>query len=96
MSNPPYIASEEIKTLDSSVKDFEPVWALDGGEDGLKFYKSIIKYWKSLLRSGGWLLFEVGEGQAADVRDMLRSAGFDYTSTRKDTLGIERVVFGRI
>lgn len=96
VSNPPYIASEEIKTLDVSVKDFEPVWALDGGEDGLKFYKSIIKYWKSLLRPGGWLLFEVGEGQAADVRDMLRSAGFDYTSTRKDTLGIERVVFGRI
>lgn len=96
VSNPPYIASEEIKTLDSSVKDFEPVWALDGGEDGLKFYKSIIKYWKSLLRPGGWLLFEVGEGQSADVRDMLRSAGFDYTSTRKDTLGIERVVFGRI
>ena len=96
VSNPPYIASEEIKSLDPSVKDFEPVWALDGGEDGLKFYKSIIKYWKSLLRPGGWLLFEVGEGQAADVRDMLRSAGFDYTSTRKDTLGIERVVFGRI
>ena len=96
VSNPPYIASEEIKSLDPSVKDFEPVWALDGGEDGLKFYKSIIKYWKSLLRPGGWLLFEVGEGQSADVRDMLRSAGFDYTSTRTDTLGIERVVFGRI
>ncbi len=55
VSNPPYIASEEIKTLDVSVKDFEPVWALDGGEDGLKFYKAIIKYWKSLLRQGGYL-----------------------------------------
>ena len=91
VSNPPYIASEEIKTLDVSVKDFEPVWAL-----GLKFYKAIIKYWKSLLRQGGYLLFEVGEGQAQAVRDMLSAAGFGYTDTRKDTLGIDRVVFGRM
>ena len=96
VSNPPYIASEEIKTLDVSVKDFEPVWALDGGEDGLKFYKAIIKYWKSLLRQGGYLLFEVGEGQSQAVRDMLSAAGFGYTDTRKDTLGIDRVVFGRM
>ena len=96
VSNPPYIASEEIKTLDVSVKDFEPVWALDGGEDGLKFYKAIIKYWKSLLRQGGYLLFEVGDGQAQAVRDMLSAAGFGYTDTRKDTLGIDRVVFGRM
>lgn len=96
VSNPPYIASEEIKTLDVSVKDFEPVWALDGGEDGLKFYKAIIKYWKSLLRQGGYLLFEVGEGQAQAVLDMLSAAGFGYTDTRKDTLGIDRVVFGRM
>ena len=96
VSNPPYIASEEIKTLDVSVKDFEPVWALDGGEDGLKFYKAIMKYWKSLLRQGGYLLFEVGEGQAQAVQDMLSAAGFGYTDTRKDTLGIDRVVFGRM
>lgn len=96
VSNPPYIPSEEIKTLDSSVKDFEPVWALDGGMDGLKFYKAIIKYWKSLLRPGGYLLFEVGEGQAQPVSEMLQAAGFSYTDTRKDTLGIDRVVFGRM
>lgn len=96
VSNPPYIPSEEIKTLDSSVKDFEPVWALDGGADGLKFYKAIIKYWKSLLRPGGYLLFEVGEGQAQSVSEMLQAAGFSYTDARKDTLGIDRVVFGRM
>lgn len=96
VSNPPYIPSEEIKTLDSSVKDFEPVWALDGGTDGLKFYKAIIKYWKSLLRPGGYLLFEVGEGQAQPVSEMLQAAGFSYTDTRKDTLSIDRVVFGRM
>lgn len=96
VSNPPYIPSEEIKTLDSSVKNFEPVWALDGGADGMKFYKAIIKYWKSLLRPGGYLLFEVGEGQAQSVSEMLQAAGFSYTDTRKDTLGIDRVVFGRM
>lgn len=96
VSNPPYIVSSEINTLDSSVKDYEPVWALDGGEDGLKFYKAIIKYWKSLLRPGGFLLFEVGEGQAQAVREMLQAAGFSCTDTRKDTLGIDRAVFGRM
>lgn len=96
ISNPPYIASKEILTLDPCVRDHEPTWALDGGEDGLKFYKAIIKYWKTLLRPGGYLIFEVGEGQAEDVAEMLRCAGFDYVSTRKDTLGTDRAVFGRM
>ena len=96
ISNPPYIASKEILTLDTSVRDHEPTWALDGGEDGLKFYKAIIKYWKSILRPGGHLIFEVGEGQAAYVAEMLRYAGFDHVGTRKDTLGVERAVFGRM
>lgn len=96
VSNPPYIPSEEILRLDSSVRDYEPVWALDGGADGLRFYKAIIKYWKSLLRPGGFLLFEVGEGQAEAVREMLGSAGFDRTDLRKDTIGVDRVVIGQI
>ena len=94
ISNPPYIASDEIMTLDPSVRDFEPIWALDGGADGLKFYKAIIKYWKALLRSGGALLFEVGEGQAEPVKEMLLAGGFRSVSTRLDTLGVERVVVG--
>lgn len=94
ISNPPYIASDEIMTLDPSVRDFEPIWALDGGPDGLKFYKAIIKYWKALLRSGGALLFEVGEGQAEAVKEMLLAGGFRSVSTRLDTLGVERVVIG--
>ena len=96
VSNPPYVQSAEIQTLDGSVKDYEPIWALDGGKDGLRFYKSIIKYWKSLLREDGVLLFEVGEGQADDVADMLMAAGFDSCSVRKDARGVERAVFGRM
>ena len=96
VSNPPYIASDEILMLDPSVRDYEPVWALDGGENGMRFYKSIIKFWKSVLRPGGYLLFEVGEGQADEVKDMLLAGGFDFADTRKDTLGVDRVVFGRL
>ena len=96
ISNPPYIMSEEINKLDNSVKDYEPIWALDGGEDGYRFYKSIIKYWKSVIRPGGILLFEVGEGQAQDVMDMILSAGFSSADSRKDTAGVDRVIIGRM
>ena len=95
VSNPPYIPSAEIMTLDSSVRDYEPIWALDGGEDGLRFYRSILKYWKSLLRPGGYILFEVGEGQAEEVKEMVLDAGFAAADTRKDTLGVDRVVIGK-
>ena len=96
VSNPPYIPSAEIPTLDRSVREYEPIWALDGGEDGLRFYKAIIKYWKSLLRPEGALVFEVGEGQADDVCEMLRAAGFDSSAVRRDARGVERAVIGRM
>jgi len=96
VSNPPYIESAEIQQLDPSVKDYEPIWALDGGEDGLRFYKAIIKYWKSLLRPGGCIFFEVGEDQAEAVGEMLMAAGFESVAFRKDTQGIDRVVIGKI
>ncbi len=95
ISNPPYIASSEIIGLDSSVRDYEPIWALDGGDDGLKFYRGIIKYWKTILKEDGCILFEVGEGQSEAVGEMLLSAGFRSVSYRKDTLGTDRVVIGR-
>ncbi len=94
-SNPPYIASEEILTLDSSVRDHEPLGALDGGEDGLDFYRAIIKYWTITLRPNGMMMFEVGEGQADAVKKMLLSAGYVAVQTVKDTLGVERVVIGK-
>ena len=96
VSNPPYIPSKEIATLDTSVKDYEPIWALDGGKDGLRFYKSIIKFWKTLLRPDGLLIFEVGEGQAEKVAEMLMAAGFTSTSVHQDTRGTDRAVVGRM
>lgn len=96
ISNPPYVRTADMKKLDASVRDYEPSWALDGGKDGLKFYKSIIKYWKSLLRPDGYLLFEVGEGQAESVREMLLAGGFRSVSSKFDTLGVERVIIGKM
>ena len=61
VSNPPYIKSEDIASLQSEVKK-EPLTALDGGEDGLIFYRFILKNWKQLLNEGGYMLFEIGDG----------------------------------
>ncbi len=96
ISNPPYIKTSEMRKLDPSVRDYEPAWALDGGKDGLKFYKAIIKYWKELLRPGGYLLFEVGEGQSESVKEMMLTGGFRSVSCKLDTLGVERVVAGKM
>ena len=95
VSNPPYIPAGEIPTLDPSVRDWEPIMALDGGEDGLDFYRAILKNWKSVLRDGGTVIFEVGEGQADPVRALMEEAGFDRTGAVKDTAGTERVVFAQ-
>ena len=96
VSNPPYIKTGELAKLDASVRNYEPMWALDGGKDGLKFYKAIIRNWRTVLRPGGRILFEVGEEQADDVSMMLESAGFNNVMTRKDTLGVERVVIAQL
>ena len=94
--NPPYIRTGEIPTLDASVKDYEPIRALDGGADGLDFYRAVLARWKDLLRTASHLAFEVGEGQADDVVRLMRLAGFKGMEKRLDSAGIERVVFGRI
>ena len=96
VSNPPYVPSFEILTLDSSVRDYEPLGALDGGEDGLMFYRAIVRNWKGVLRPGGQLMFEVGETQADAVSDLMRGAGFRDIATVEDTAGVRRVVSGRI
>ena len=74
--NPPYIPTLEVGRLDVSVRDYEPRMALDGGEDGLKFYRSIAKKWKCALKPGGKLIFEVGYDQAQAVRDIMARNGY--------------------
>ena len=93
--NPPYVTTAEMETLDPSVKDWEPAMALDGGEDGLVFYRSVLENWKSVLKDDGILIFEVGEGQAAPVRALMTENGFGSLGCALDTLGVERVVYGR-
>lgn len=92
--NPPYIPSGDIPGLDTSVRDYEPHMALDGGADGLDFYRAIAPRWKAALRLGGALLFEVGIGQAPDVEDILARSGYESIQTVQDTQGIWRVVEG--
>ena len=94
--NPPYIASGDIPGLDTSVKDYEPVSALDGGADGLDFYRAIASRWGSALRLGGSLIFEVGIDQAADVEQILAENGFEHIKTTPDPAGIGRMVEGTI
>lgn len=92
VSNPPYIRSADIPGLDSSVRDYEPHLALDGGEDGLDFYRSITAKWKNALRLGGKLMFEVGYDQADQVEKLFAANDYDEIKTFPDTAGILRVV----
>ncbi len=94
--NAPYIPTAELETLDASVKDYEPVQALDGGEDGLDIIRPVIRLWKSVLRDKGVLMLEVGEGQAPTVGQLLEQAGFEAVTFFKDTGGTDRVVAARI
>lgn len=96
VSNPPYIPTGDLAGLDHSVRDFEPMSALDGGEDGLDFYRAIISRWKDALKSGGTLLFEVGFDQADAVEQLLAAEGYHDIDTRMDTQNIWRAVEGRL
>ena len=94
--NPPYIPTGDLAGLDVSVRDYEPRLALDGGADGLDYYRDIAAKWGSALRLGGSLLFEVGIGQAPDVETILAQNGFENIQTSQDTQGIWRVVEGTV
>jgi release factor glutamine methyltransferase len=91
--NPPYIPTAEIMTLDAEVQR-EPHMALDGGEDGLDFYRAVSLNFSSVLAKGGALAFEVGLGQFEDVMKIMEEAGYRYVQSRCDLAGIERVVWG--
>lgn len=96
VSNPPYIEREVIPTLDRQVKDFEPVRALDGGTDGLDFYRIITKNAHSFLNKGGLLAFEIGYNQGEAVSRLMEGAGFIQVAVGKDLAGLDRTVCGRL
>ena len=79
-----------------SVRDYEPHLALDGGADGLDFYRSVSSLWQDALAPGGRLYFEVGIGQADSVLRLMRTQGFGDIQVVKDTGDIPRVVFGTL
>lgn len=96
VSNPPYIAQEDILNLMPEVRDFEPVGALDGGADGLDFYRQIIAQSKEYLNQDGYLYLEIGYDQGPAVTNMMCAAGYREVSVIKDLAHQERVVRGRI
>lgn len=91
LSNPPYIPTADLADLSPEVKR-EPVTALDGGDDGLLFYRAIIQRFSPSLKEGGYFLFECGIGQACALEQLLCSAGFCDTFRVRDYGGVERVV----
>lgn len=93
-SNPPYIKSDVIDILQREVRDFEPRLALDGGEDGLKFYRDIAKDATLYLKEGGYLAFEIGYDQRADIENILRENNFINIESFKDYGDKDRVVIG--
>ncbi len=94
VSNPPYIPSRDVDALDPSVREHEPRLALDGGADGLDFYRVICEKWRDALSEDGMLFFEVGIGQADQVLRIMRSGGFGDIQIVKDLNDIPRVVYG--
>lgn len=95
VSNPPYIRRDDLKKLQPEIRDWEPLPALDGGEDGLDFYRAIIPGARKYLAANGFLIFELGIDQADAVKQMAKDAGFQDISVRKDYAGIERIFMAR-
>ena len=95
VSNPPYIPKEDIAGLMTEVRDFEPRNALDGGADGLDFYRTIVAESRDWLKQGGWLFFEIGYDQGEALRSLLAEAGYAEIGIRQDLAGLDRVAFGK-
>ena len=95
VSNPPYIPKKDIEELMTEVKDFEPMNALDGGEDGLDFYRAIVEQGREWLKDGGWLFFEIGYDQGEDLRNLLQESGYTEVEIRQDLADLDRVALGR-
>ena len=95
VSNPPYIPTKVIEGLQEEVRLHDPMLALDGMEDGLMFYRKITAQAGDFLETDGYLCYEIGAEQAADVSDIMKKAGFKDITVVKDLAGFDRVVMGR-
>lgn len=95
VSNPPYIKRRDIQNLQPEIREWEPVEALDGGEDGLKFYKEILQYAPEYLNDNGFVIIESGQGQANDVIKIAEGSKLKNISIIKDYAGIERILIWR-
>lgn len=95
VSNPPYIKTDELSTLQYEVQS-EPVTALDGGIDGLDFYRTIITLWSCKLKKGGALALEIGENQADRVAELMREHGYENIKTSLDLGGVQRAIIGTL
>lgn len=96
VSNPPYIRSREVLNLMPEVQQFEPLEALDGGEDGLDFYRKICEKAPEYLNAGGWLFLEIGYDEGPQVKAMMELRDFVDVEIKKDLAGLDRVVYGRM
>lgn len=95
LSNPPYIPAAEIATLDPEVRDFDPRLALDGGADGLDFYRRLADQARARMKRGGRMVLEFGDGQHGDISALLVAAGWTVETLCKDFAGKERIVIAR-
>ena len=95
VSNPPYIPTKVIEGLQDEVRLHDPMLALDGTEDGLMFYRRITDKSGDYLKMNGYLCYEIGAEQAADVSDIMKQAGFKDIVVVKDLAGLDRVVMGK-
>ena len=95
VSNPPYIETAVIDTLMPEVRDYEPLSALDGMEDGLYFYRRIVEEAPEYMKAGGWLFFEIGHNQGEAVKKLMQDKGFLEIEVLQDYSGLDRVVYGK-
>jgi release factor glutamine methyltransferase len=96
LSNPPYIARGELPELQPEIREYEPLLALDGGEDGLNPYRLMARQCRAILRPGGFLAAELGAGQWQDVAAIFAAEGWQVEPALQDLAGIDRVIVARI
>ena len=96
VSNPPYIPSDVIEELEPEVRCHDPIRALDGGEDGLSFYRQMIPRASRYLGPEGWLIVEIGFDQKAPVAELFSQHGFSGIECRRDLAGLDRVIAGHM